>query len=193
MTQRKPRPRCTSINITDGTQCGRRCHDGISPAQCNIHRALANGGNISPNTPVKKTPRERIEKIAATDGHPNQMQALKLLLDQQELDQKQSVEDVRWREFNRRATLDQWDELRILHGRIKDVFDLAARQPLRPDMVSDEAKARADAERSVEMGERVKAEREVWRHVLPDVKSSPRMPDDIEDDPTFEVVLPKYK
>lgn len=182
---RKPRPRCTAINVTDGIQCGRRCHDGQTPALCNIHRAMANGGNISPNTPVKKTPRERIEKIAATDGHPNQMQALKLLLDQQEQAQKVPAEDGRWREFDRRATLAQWDEVRILQCRIRDVFELAAQQPLRPsgDTVTQEAVARAQRERDVAMRELIARERALWSSTLPSVVSSPRMPvaEDVED------------
>lgn len=124
MTRTRLRPRCTAI-ATDKKQCGKRCHDNESPALCHVHRALANGGTVGTPFVSTKTPMERIEKIAGKDGHPNQMQALKILLEEAKV---VATPTERAAEFVYRLTLVQRKRLRELKAEVDAIREAARLQ-----------------------------------------------------------------
>lgn len=72
-------PICAAIT-RDGTRCGRRAQpEGLL---CHIHVAKAEGKPVGALTePSPFDPKSKLLKIAAKDGHPHQLQAIKILLE----------------------------------------------------------------------------------------------------------------
>lgn len=71
--------RCAAIAKKDGQRCGRRAAEG--ELLCHIHRAAAEGKPVSALTaPTAFDPKEKLLRIGANDRHPQQLQALKVLL-----------------------------------------------------------------------------------------------------------------
>ena len=79
----KSLPICAAITKKDGTRCGRRAApEGLL---CHIHQAKAEGRTVSALTePTPFDAEAKLRKIAAKDGHPNQVQAIRMLLDRQQ-------------------------------------------------------------------------------------------------------------
>ena len=100
---------CIARNA-DGTRCGRRIPLGTSPQTCHIHAAQAAGGAVGVRITHTRTPRERLEKIAATDSHPNQLQAIKTLLDLEAV-ADHDVFASAWKAFMREITVEEQAEL----------------------------------------------------------------------------------
>lgn len=75
-------PICAAINKKDRERCGRRAQPG--GLLCHIHAAVAEGKPVAPLTePSPFDPETTLRKIAANSKHPNQVQALRMLLDRQ--------------------------------------------------------------------------------------------------------------
>ena len=79
----KSLPICAAIAKKDGERCGRRAQPG--GLLCHIHAAAAEGRTVGRLTePSPFDPETTLRKIAANSKHPNQVQALRMLLDRQQ-------------------------------------------------------------------------------------------------------------
>jgi hypothetical protein len=130
--------RCNAFT-TDGSQCGRS-----APADtkfCHLHIAQQSGtpvGGATQFTKAKRTPRERIERIANDDKHPRQLEAIRMLRDEENCsgcaaraEQTRADED-----FYARLTDAQRLTLGELVLALNDLKAVAATQPRRdPDAI----------------------------------------------------------
>lgn len=79
---KKSLPICVATT-KDGTRCGRRAPAGAM--LCHIHQAKQDGRAVGALTePAPFDPEAKLLKIAAKDGHPHQLQAIRLLRDRAE-------------------------------------------------------------------------------------------------------------
>jgi hypothetical protein len=126
-------PHCSHVN-KDGTPCGRKVTDGSQPPVCHIH-ARRNGGIAVPGP---FDPASKLRKIAANDRHPQQLQALKVLLDRETTCPRcaAAVEATTAREqFLARITPEQRDRLRELIAEVNAIKAAAITQPVGLDSV----------------------------------------------------------
>jgi hypothetical protein len=113
-----PYPRCTATT-KPGLPCSRYVTDGSQPPTCHIHQLAAKGGaGITRTAPVD--PLAKLKKIAATDRHPKQFDAIKQLLDRTDCPScaARQKREVAWRPLVPHFTP---EERQVLHDAIATV------------------------------------------------------------------------
>src|SRR5688500_4190035 len=72
-------PRCTSVTVKDGSQCGRRVADGSNPPVCSVHQGKTTSPLIPPANEIDEI---KILMKLARDSVPRvRLRAVDLLLD----------------------------------------------------------------------------------------------------------------
>lgn len=132
----KPRPRCIVL-CTDGQQCGKRCHDGMSPPMCHVHRAIANGIPINQGhqfTSKARTPEEVVGLLMNSRDESIRLRAADLFLKRQEA-QRACPKCSSQRESDRsrehavhRMTHGQRTRLRALLNEVNAICEAASTQ-----------------------------------------------------------------
>jgi hypothetical protein len=140
---------CAAL-CADGTKCGRSARADVR--FCHIHlgqqQRAAGIAPPDPNqfTPTERTPRERLHRIASDDKHPQQLQAIKLLMEEAtcavcaaRAEQQRATD-----EFFSRLTNEQRVLVTAIYQQANDTLDalkaVASAQPRRDPDAEDDAK-----------------------------------------------------
>jgi hypothetical protein len=128
-----PYPRCTATT-KHGLPCSRYVTDNSQPPTCHIHQQAAKGGAGITRTPPFD-PLAKLKKIAATDAHPKQLEAIKSLLDRTACPRctEERRKRADWPSIFARLTLDErrtlHDITRAAQATVDQLFALARSRP----------------------------------------------------------------
>lgn len=114
-------PICACLT-RDGSRCGRRVADGSNPPVCHIHRAQQEGKGAL-TQPAPFDPDAKLLKIAAKDGHPHQLQAIRMLRDRESCRAcaARAAHDQEFQTFWRNLTDDDKARLAKLLATLKEI------------------------------------------------------------------------
>lgn len=119
----KSLPICVCVT-RDGSRCGRRVSDGSNPPVCHVHRAQQEGKRVGALTePSPFDPETTLRRIAADRKHPNQVQAIRLLLDREKCRAcaARAEGEVDFQKFWRNVTDDEKARLKVISAEIKQI------------------------------------------------------------------------